>query len=175
MAQNRTAEINIEDIYFTFDAGYKFIADRIGLDQAGQETLKKAVSERLCLEEALVVSQIPACYLFELLNGLTPDDRENEVIKHWIGISKSKSTPEQLTIKNPPHPFRLDGDGPYFQFYEEEHLIRLLLLTCKAFNDYKIGQALKTTEMTQKFCYGEQAVLLYLIPPPPGLNMAQMH
>lgn len=175
-------EITPETRYFVKEAGAHFVTERIGLSPQEQEELKKVISERICLEEALATFTIPAGYLLQILDNLLPELKNSPEFKkigiktyHIAEVKKFAVRLYETTAKalealvrsqlndrsNFPSPFRLSAEGPYIAV-RQEGIRGLLEVAEGVFNSRKVSAIINTPEREQRFSYGGEAIRSYL-------------
>lgn len=159
MTKHRIDDLNSESRYFVKNAGMEFVVDRIGLNPQEVEILKRALSERICLEEALANLLIPTRYLYKALLGLPDDAKSTEIVGLHLSLGRSIVSLDQK-IDIVPGPFKLVGEGPYTLVRQE--MIKLAVQAAFAYTSKSILGVLDTEEKTRRFNYGAGAIVPYL-------------
>jgi len=120
-------EIDLVTRYFVKEAGTHFVVEHMGLPPAEQEQLKRILSERCCLDEALAVMTIPARYLVQIIDGL-PRQSQGMSVRGLEAVRVYRAAAQAMVIaagdtspgeNDFPSPFDLESNGPYIAVRQE--------------------------------------------------------
>ena len=151
-------EMDSESRYFMKEAGAHYVIDNMDLSSKEKEELKRTISARICLEQALKNCIIPSEYLSQALAALPEKIQNIDFIKGLMNLGDAvASLKDDYTSLTP---FRLDGEGPYTAVRKK--MIRNVVKVALDFTGEPIARILNTSQRTDTFNKGGAEIKQYI-------------
>lgn len=167
--KNEFERVDAESRYQIKEAGVHYVIDHLTLDVDDKIELKKALSKRICSEQALVAQLIPATYLYLLIQDLINyggELKNNQVIEFYetvAGLVKSSNMEEKYA-----RPFGLLRDGPYMAIRQEG--ITTLVKASLRSTGNTIEKILNTEDKMNRFNDASKIIINFLDNHPTSLG-----
>jgi len=157
--ENRSIEeVDLQTRYLLKEVGTHYIVNYMKLSDEEKTELKRKLSERICLEQALTTQQIPSRYLHPILVNLPPELKENDLVQQHLFLAEAASNVSESS--DFPSPYGLEEQGPYTAVRQEG--IRAIVQGCMQLTNEPLTQIINTPQRIAAFNQGGEALLKYL-------------